>query len=95
MPVVMAIVLALTIAGILALWVIWYELDKRRFERTVEESYRDLERLHNQRRETEKALCLRKIREGPMRRGGVKPRPTMPKPLYRPPSQKKREGESK
>lgn len=90
MPLGMTIVMALTIAGILALWVIWYELDKHRFERDVEGSYRDLGRLHNQRREIERALQSREINEGPMKLGGQRPRPRTPKPSYRPPGQKGR-----
>lgn len=81
MPIGMTIVLGLTIAGILAVFLVWRELD--RVGRIVDEA------------ERRRLGLSRPIREGPMRRGGVKPRPTMPKPLYRPPSQKKREREGK
>ena len=81
MPAVMAIVLGLTIAGILALFIVWHELD--RVERIVEEA------------ERRRLGLSRPIREGSVKRGGVKPRPTTPKPAYRPPSQKSGERRSK
>ena len=76
MPIGMTIVLGLTIAGILAVFLVWRELD--RVERIMEEA------------ERRRLGLSRPIREGSVKRGGVKPRPTTPKPAYRPPSQKGR-----
>ena len=81
MPVVMAIVLGLMIAGILALFLVWHELD--RVERIMEEA------------ERRRLGLSRPIREGSVKLGDVKPRPAMPKPAYRPPSQKGRPEEGK
>jgi hypothetical protein len=74
MPIGMAIAMGLTIAGILALFIVWHELD--RVERIVEEA------------ERRRLGLSRPIREGSVKLGDVKPRPAMPKPAYRPPSQK-------
>ena len=76
MPAVMVIALGLTIAGILAMFLVWRELD--RVERIVEEA------------ERRRLGLSRPIREGSVKLGGVKTRPTTPRPAYRPPSQKGR-----
>ena len=81
MPIGMKLVLGLTIAGILALFIVWHELD--RVERIVEEA------------ERRRLGLSRPIREGSVKLGDVKPRPAMPKPAYRPPSQKGRPEEGK
>jgi len=81
MPIGMMIMAGVVVAGIIATALVWHELD--RVERIVDEA------------ERRRLGLSRPISEGPMKLGGVKPRPTMPKPAYRPPSQKKREREGK
>jgi hypothetical protein len=76
MPVGMMIMAGLVVAGIIATALVWHELD--RVERIMEEA------------ERRRLGPSRPIREGSVKRGGVKPRPTTPKPAYRPPSQKGR-----
>ncbi len=76
MPAGMTIMAGLVVAGIIATALVWHELD--RVGRIVEEA------------ERRRLGLSRPIREGSVKRGGVKPRPTTPKPAYRPPSQKGR-----